>query len=70
MAGDAKLRRWDNARGVRLHEREEMLARQLLAKHDLALHCCSVQLKDLLCQIDGKQPVGTALARLAGIWGD
>ena len=50
MSGRASFHRND-ARRVRLHEHEELLARQLLAKHDLAARCGPVQLKGLLRQV-------------------
>lgn len=38
--------------GMHLHEREELLARQLRAKHNLAARCRSVHLKDLPRQVN------------------
>lgn len=50
MSGRASFNRND-ARTVRLHEHEKLFTRQLLAKHDLAARCGSVQLKELLRQV-------------------
>lgn len=49
----------NDALGVRLHESQKLPARQLLAKHDLALCCRSVQLKDLFRQVSVEAPGAT-----------